>query len=126
MNFYHVLAVGIGGFLGSIARYASTLFLAKRMDISFPYPTLAINIIGSFLLGIFLGYSLQANKNESFKLFLTTGFCGGFTTFSAFALENVNLLQNKMTGASVLYVILSVVCSVLAAFAGLVAAKSFS
>jgi fluoride exporter len=126
MNFYQVMAVGMGGFLGSIARYASTLLLAKKINTNLPYPTLAINIVGSFLLGVFLGYALQGNKNESLKLFLTTGFCGGFTTFSAFAVENVNLFQNKMTGMALLYIILSVLCSLLAAFAGLLAGRSLS
>jgi fluoride exporter len=126
MNFYQVLAVGTGGFLGSVARYASTLILAKKINTDLPYPTLAINIVGSFLLGVFIGYSLDGNKNESLKLFLTTGFCGGFTTFSAFAVENVNLMQNKMTAMAILYIILSVVCTLLAAFAGLIAAKTLS
>jgi fluoride exporter len=119
MNLYKLLIIGLGGFLGSVARYVVTKVMDGRLNPVFPYATLTVNIVGSFLLGMIYVLALRkAGLSENGRLFLGVGFCGGFTTFSAFALENFNLMQEKLVGTSVLYVSLSVVAGILALAAG--------
>jgi CrcB protein len=112
----NILLVGLGGGIGSILRYAATLLIGVK---KIPYATLSVNIMGSFIIGLVLAFSI---KDESFannwKLFLATGICGGFTTFSAFTLENMQLLQNGKTGVAFLYIAISVVLGIAATFAG--------
>jgi CrcB protein len=87
----NLLLVGLGGATGSMLRYAVTLLIGSSI---FPYATLFVNIIGSFLIGLVIAFCI---KDESivnnWKLFLATGICGGFTTFSAFSMENMQLLH---------------------------------
>ena len=103
------LVVGAGGFLGSVARYLMGLI---------PVPTIGINIVGSFLIGLISAYAL---KDSSFDprilLFLRVGICGGFTTFSTFSLDAVDMLRTGAYLPAVLYMLLSVVFC-LAATAG--------
>ena len=102
--FKNILLVGLGGALGSMARY---VFSLAPLTKNFPLNTFMVNVLGCFIMGIFLALSL---KNEvvfnNWKLFLTTGICGGFTTFSAFAAENVHLLQTGKTTTALVYIIL--------------------
>jgi fluoride exporter len=110
------ILVGLGGAAGSMFRYALSLLMINRV---FPLATLVVNIAGSFVIGLVLALAV---KNESFagnwKLFLATGICGGFTTFSAFSAENLQLLQNGRTGMSLLYIAISIVAGIGAAFLG--------
>ena len=112
----NLLLVGFGGAIGSMLRYAATLLLNSKY---FPYATLAVNIIGSFIIGLVFAISI---KNENFlnnwKLFLATGICGGFTTFAAFSLETMELLQREKIGMAVTYIGLSIVLGIAAAFFG--------
>jgi CrcB protein len=120
MNIYKLLIIGLGGFIGSISRYLTARLVDEKLNSVFPYGTLAVNVIGSFLLGLIYMLALRkAGLTENGRLFLGVGFCGGFTTFSAFALENFNLLQQKFLGISVLYVSVSVVAGLLALAAGI-------
>ncbi len=111
-----LLWVGAGGAIGSCIRY---LFFVFIKDNSFPYTTLLVNILGSLLIGLLFGINI---KNEFFSkelnLFLMTGLCGGFTTFSAFSLENMSLLQEGKIGTCLFYVTLSVVAGIFAAWLG--------
>lgn len=101
------LFVALGGAIGASARYALSLLLAGS---SFPLNTLLINIAGAILLGFFSGLLAQSNHvSINTVLFLTTGICGGFTTFSTFSLEAFNLLENNEQFQAVLYIVLSVV-----------------
>jgi fluoride exporter len=112
----NLLLVGLGGSIGSMARYAASLMIKSK---SFPFATLSVNIIGSFIIGLVFAISIKENSiSDNWKLFLTTGICGGFTTFSALSLENVELLQNGKIGMAVTYILLSVVLGILAAFLG--------
>jgi CrcB protein len=120
MNIYKLFIIGLGGFIGSISRYLTARLVDEKLNSVFPYGTLAVNVIGSFLLGLIYMLALRkAGLTENGRLFLGVGFCGGFTTFSAFALENFNLLQQKFLGTSVLYVSISVVAGLLALAAGI-------
>lgn len=112
----NLLLVGLGGGIGSMLRYAATLLINSRY---FPYSTLAVNILGSFIIGIVLAMSLRDEVFFSnWKLFLATGICGGFTTFSAFSLENMALLQNGKYGLALAYTVISIVFGIIAAFWG--------
>ena len=104
------LLVGIGGFFGSIARYGIGLALNKYFTKPFPVATLAVNLIGCFLIGLLFGIAQRNSELQSnWWLVLATGFCGGFTTFSAFALENNNLLADKHSMSAIGYTRFSVV-----------------
>ena len=95
-------------------------FVDDKLSPAFPYGTLTVNILGSFLLGIIYVLAVRkAGLNENGRLFLGVGFCGGFTTFSAFVLENFNLMQEKLAGTSLLYISLSVGGGILALAAGI-------
>lgn len=109
------LIVGAGGAIGTMLRYTGNLLYSNR---SFPVTTFLINIIGSFIIGIVIGYSIKNNTSANWKLFLATGICGGFTTFSAFSLENLLLLQNGKVFTSLLYIAGSVVLGIAAAWIG--------
>jgi len=124
MNLYKLLIIGLGGFLGSVARYVTTKFVDGKLSPAFPYGTLTVNILGSFLLGIIYIIALRkAGLTENGRLFLGVGFCGGFTTFSAFALENFSLMQEKFVGTSLLYISVSIVGGILALLAGVWVAR---
>jgi fluoride exporter len=127
MNFYSILTVGIGGFIGSILRYVSVVLIDKPLNSVFPLGTFFVNIFGSFVLGVVIGMNLKHPSGSfNWKLFLTTGFCGGFTTFSTFAFENVNLAQQKFIPTSVVYIAASVVLGLVAVVAGLWIGKQFA
>ena len=90
----YAILVFFGGGLGSFARYLVGKWL-NNVENTFPYGTLTVNILGSLLIGIIIGYLAKAsNFSEEQSLFLATGFCGGFTTFSAFAYEHHLFLKN--------------------------------
>ena len=112
----NILLIGLGGGIGSMWRYTVSLLLVNK---SFPVATLLINISGSFIIGLVAAYAL---KNEWFaanwKLFLATGICGGFTTFSAFSLENLQLLQQGKYLWALLYIAASIVLGLIATFFG--------
>jgi CrcB protein len=112
--------IGIGGFLGTIARYLFQQLIYRFYPASFPVGTLAINLLGCFLIGIFFALSEKGNViPPEWRMFLTTGLCGGFTTFSAFSFESVQLLNDGeytyMTG----YILASVVIGIAATIAGI-------
>lgn len=110
------LCVALGGAIGSVLRYLIGLIKIEE-SIVFPYKTLAINIIGSFLIGIVVALTMKkVDLNPDLVLFFKVGICGGFTTFSTFALESVNLFQSGKILVSLLYIVLSVTLSVCAIF----------
>ncbi len=110
------LWVGLGGAIGAMLRFAAYLIWKNG---TFPVSTLLINIAGSFLIGLFFAAGLREDGlSDNLKLFLMTGVCGGFTTFSAFSLENIQLLRTGNYSTAALYIFVSVAGCIAAAFAG--------
>src|SRR5579875_2829003 len=90
--------IGLGGAIGSFLRYCTGLLFAKSHLSAFPYATLTVNITGCFIIGLLFSSSEKYQwLSVNWRLFLITGFCGGFTTFSTFAYENIKLLQEGNT-----------------------------
>lgn len=102
-----IIAVGIGGFFGSIFRYLISHYINISTHSTFPFGTLTVNVVGSLLIGIIIATALEGDLNKSMRLLLATGFCGGFTTFSSFSYEFFSLLQHEQTGYAFLYAIAS-------------------
>jgi fluoride exporter len=111
------LLVAAGGGIGAMLRYAIFILLQNNQ---FPTATLIINITGSFAIGIIMAMSLKSSPQltEAGKLFLATGICGGFTTFSAFSYENIQLLQAGKYNLAFIYIFASVAAGLLAAWLG--------
>lgn len=107
------LLVGLGGALGSMLRYGMTL-LCAAFNLSGNVATLAVNVLGSFLIGLLTGCC----KDGSMLLLLTVGLCGGFTTFSTFSMQNVRLLQDGKIGLAAIYILATVVLCVIMAWLG--------
>lgn len=114
--FMNCLAVGVGGFIGSVLRY---LLGAAAPTTTFPWATMAINVAGSFALALIAGLVLRgAIPDGELSLLLRVGLCGGFTTFSTFSLEAVTLMSSGAWAGAATYAVATVVLCVLAAFAG--------
>ncbi len=119
MIFRNVLIVGLGGAMGSIARYLSQKYIYEWHPHPFPFGTFFVNIFGCFLIGVFYGLAEKGNiLTPEWRLFLTTGLCGGFTTFSSFAFENFVLLKAGDFLYFGLYTAGSVILGIAAAFGG--------
>ena len=113
-----LLSVGIGSFLGGIARYGVSLAM-KSMSAAFPWATLTANTAGCLLIGIICAlFNRHAHFSSHAYLFLTVGFCGGFTTFSTFSKESLILLQSGQYRAFLFYASGSVLLGILAVMAG--------
>lgn len=115
-----ILFVGLGGAVGSVLRYLTHSITIKYYADTFPLATFIVNVAGCFIAGLIFGLITQeTTETENLKLLLITGFCGGFTTFSAFALENVKLMNSGNTTIAILYIIASVATGLLAVWMGL-------
>lgn len=126
MSFYNILLVGVGGMLGSVARYVTSFGVDSKLNAVFPYGTFVVNVVGSLILGFVIGWAnVKGESSQSMKLLLATGFCGGFTTFSTFALENVNLMGQRLNGVSIAYTLASLVLGMLAVILGLWISRMF-
>ena len=120
MLFKNILLVALGGGLGSVARFLCQKYIYEWHPHPFPLGTFLVNISGCFLIGIFFGLAEKSNLlTPAWRVLLMTGFCGGFTTFSSFALENVGLLKNGDFMYFILYTAGSLVLGILATFLGI-------
>jgi CrcB protein len=120
MLFKDIMLVGLGGGLGSVARFLCQRSVAAWYPHAFPFGTLIVNFLGCFLIGLLLGLMEKGSfVKPDMKLLLITGFCGGYTTFSAFAAENIQLLRDGRLLYFMIYTVGSVVLGILAAYAGL-------
>ena len=114
-----LLFIFLGGGAGSLLRYGVQLMLHQRITpFLFPWATLSVNILGSFCIGLFYAWTARFNLSDDTRLLLTTGLCGGFTTFSTFSHEGMTMLRQGLHGTFILYVTLSILLGVGAAFAG--------
>lgn len=116
----NVLFVFLGGGLGAALRYALNIGVPRVLGAAFPWHTFIINVSGCFTMGIITAWlALRPGMAPEWRLFLTTGILGGFTTFSAFSLDFVQLFERGDAGQAVIYVAASVLLSIVACFAGL-------
>ena len=118
------IAIAVGGSLGAVSRYWVTTRTYHWLGMDYPYGTLTVNVLGSLMLG-FLSVLLveRFQLSEAIRFGLLAGFLGSFTTFSAFAMDSINLLNSGAILKSLGYMLLSVVFCIVAAWAGLIAAK---
>ncbi len=118
-----LLLVAAGGAAGSVLRYLAGFGIGKLHKSVYPWGTFWVNIVGSLVIGLLLGYLSRNPAQESLKLLLVTGLCGGFTTFSAFSAENITLLQQGHWNLSLLYIFASLTAGILSAWLGLCIAR---
>ncbi len=114
-----ILAIGLGSCLGGISRYFLSQLIQNKFLSTYPFGTMAVNIIGCFLIGIIFGLSERGNFTMLWRLFLVTGFLGGFTTFSSFSNETIALLRDGQIWHAFSYIIFSVAISLAATFSGI-------
>jgi CrcB protein len=118
----NILWIGLGGGIGSILRYLVSLFILNFFHGQSLLGTFIVNILGCFLAGLLCSVC-EANLNPTLRLFLIVGFCGGFTTFSTFALDNIALWQAAAYFKTMLYAALSIVVGFAAAWLGMAVVK---
>lgn len=119
-----LLAVALGSAVGGVARFLLSAWIQQRTATSFPYATLLVNVSGSLALGFLATWTFEtAGISSELRALLTTGLCGGYTTFSSFSLETVALAEEGALGRAALYVALSVTLCVMAALLGIYGAR---
>jgi len=120
----NIALVVLGSATGGTLRYLMSLYFISKGLTKLPWATLLVNLGGCFLIGIIYAISEKSIQNGgNLKLLLATGFCGGFTTFSAFAIENLQFIKQGATTTAIVYIALSVVLSILLTFLGFVVFK---
>jgi CrcB protein len=121
------MAVALGGAIGSVARYLVGIGSGKLFGLNFPWGTLIINIVGSFMIGAFAElFALRWDLSQFWRVFLTVGICGGFTTFSTFSLDTYFLFDRGQTFAASAYMVGSVILSIAGLFGGLQLVRTIS
>jgi len=120
-----IFVIGIGSFIGGAFRYMLSNFIQNKFLLKFPFGTLTVNITGCLLIGIIYELSDKGNLSNEWKLFLATGILGGFTTFSAFSIETISLMQEGEIFYATVYIILSVLLGLLATYIGISIVKIF-
>lgn len=115
------LLVAFGGAIGSVVRYWTMDWVARRTGLLFPYGTLAVNVAGSLAMGALIGLLVHYTPPQAgnLRLFVAVGILGGFTTFSAFSLDTVSLIERGQWSAAALYIALSIMLCIAATFIGL-------
>jgi len=121
------LLVFLGGGFGAMLRHGVNLGAARWLGINFPWGTLLVNVTGSLVMGLIAGFfALKSGQSQEWRLFLTTGILGGYTTFSAFSLDTALLYERGEIGIAALYVLGSVALSVAGLFIGLWIVRSLA
>ena len=123
MNISLLFAVGIGGFIGAIVRFTLSGWVQKMSNSTFPFGTLSVNILGSFLIGFLFLYFQQINLSPNQKALFITGLLGALTTFSTFSLDTVLLMQQELYVKAFSSVVLNVVLSISATLLGMMVFK---
>ena len=120
----NLLLVGLGGGIGSILRYLCQKWFSENYPQPFPWGTFLVNLLGCFLIGVIYAASEKSTAlTPQTRLFLVAGFCGGFTTFSTFAFENMNLLRGGDVSYFLIYTIGSVMLGIAGVFGGVAVMK---
>lgn len=121
----NIVIVAIGGAIGSVFRYGVSILTLKWSNYPYPIATFLVNVIGCFVFGLSAVYIEKLPWSSSlYSLLILTGFCGGFTTFSAFAAENIKLMLEGRLAMSMVYILASIVLSFLAFYLGLLLGKN--
>lgn len=121
------LIVFLGGGIGAMLRHGVNVAAARALGTNFPFGTLTVNVTGSLVMGLLAAYfGFKSGASQHWRLFLTTGILGGYTTFSAFSLDVAVLYERGELGLAFLYVLLSVLVSIAALFGGLLLIRHFS
>lgn len=120
-----IAAVAVGGAAGSVARYLTMGAIGHWLGTSFPFGTLAVNVLGSLIMGVLVEASALAwSPSPELRALLTVGVLGGFTTFSTFSLDAAVLIERQQQGLAAVYAVVSVAASVAALFAGMAVVRS--
>lgn len=115
-----IFAVAVGGAIGAVLRYLLNIEVTRTLGAHFPWGILIVNLVGCFVMGaIAEGFALKFSAPQEIRSFMMTGILGGFTTFSAFALDAGNMIERDAFGLAGIYVVASVGGSILALFVGL-------
>lgn len=121
----HLMLVALGGAIGASGRYLVSVATVRFLGVGFPWGTLVVNVVGSFLMGVLIAYfAKRTGIAQEWRVLLATGVLGGFTTFSAFSLDAVFLWERGAHFSSIGYVFGSVLFSILALFVGLVLVRA--
>lgn len=113
-----LLIVGLGGATGSMLRWLVSYWTERAVGTAFPWGTFFVNFVGCFLIGLVIQLTDRSGVSAEWRMFLATGFCGGFTTFSAFALENLKMIESGNFQGFLMYTLISVVAGVAGVMAG--------
>lgn len=120
-----ILIVGTGGFIGSVMRYLVQFFVEKSLSSTFPWGTFIANIVGSFIIGIVFALAQKGNLlSAEWRMFLAVGICGGFTTFSSFAYNNLTMLKEQAYGQFIWNVGGSLFFGLLAVYLGMILVRT--
>lgn len=119
----YLIYVLVGSSIGGAARYLTQEFVQKTYPSFIPLGTLSVNIIGSFIIGIIYALAEKSKISAEVRILIATGFCGGFTTFSSFAFENIKLIQDGELFNTALYLLLSIVIGFIAVYLGILFTK---
>ena len=113
------ILVALGGAIGSVGRFGISQIFSSKAPTSFPWATLLINLVGCLLIGLIVGLAERYQvSSRSLRCFFIVGICGGFTTFSAFSLEALNLFQASQNIQAIAYVLISIVLGLALTFCG--------
>lgn len=121
---YNLLLVVVGGGIGAGIRHLTNIGALRLVGPNYPWGTMAINIVGSFAMGLFIATLMRRGGSNELRLFVATGIFGGFTTFSAFSLDFATLWERGATIPALGYALASVIGAIVALFAGLWLART--
>jgi CrcB protein len=118
--FRTILIVGTGGFIGSVMRYLLQVFVENKLLSTFPLATMIANIAGSFIIGVVFALAEKSLMNSDWRIFMSVGICGGFTTFSAFAFNNFNMIKEHTWNQLFLNIGGTMILGILAVYLGII------
>jgi CrcB protein len=119
-----LLAIATGSLIGGVLRYLLSQMVQGKFGQPFPFGTLAVNIMGCFCIGLVFGLTEKGSLSADWRIFLATGVLGGFTTFSAFSIESINMMRSGQQLSAIIYISASVLFGLLATFLGFIITRS--